>query len=280
MLEMDAAERAAGLARTDTPLQALLRVIDTTSETIADPGRSEHLAQLVGHPVAVVRATLRLDIVREPVFADLTPAKAAARTDAWRRLAATAFPVRLGSLTRTDDGLYGYVADDDYTRLRVIDESVAQQAVDSGARRGDLGSLAAAATRAIQAPYIAPGPPLLWIRAGQTIRLTLLQDAAAKVHATCGLLPRKSVELLRDWTAPALARTMPSFRVGPVLVDQQEARLPITTLLAKGQDWTRRTSETAWRDDPIVAATQQALLPSDAAVLEEGYLRLRTDGDA
>jgi hypothetical protein len=104
-------------------------------------------------------------------------------------------------------------------------------------------------------------------------------DPAAKVHLTSGIVPRKSIELARDWTAPALDRLLPSFRVGPVLVDPEEVRMPISNLLAGGQDWTRRGTETTWRDDPIVAATMQALLPEDAAVLEEGYIRLNPAPD-
>ncbi|WP_326639687.1 hypothetical protein OG884_33915 [Streptosporangium sp. NBC_01755] len=269
LLDADTAERADATPRTDTPLRALLRVIETTGQTVAWPGRGEHLAQLVARPVALVRATLRLDIVGESF-----PAMPEARRAAWRRLAASTFPVRLGALTRIDDGLYGFVVDDDYRRLWTLDPSISASAVDSGARRGDLAGKPAG-TRRLESPMLRSGT--IWLRPGQTVRLTLLLDAAAKVHATSGILPRKSIELLRDWTAPALARIMPSFRAGPVLVDADQVRLPISSLLGGAQSWARRDGETSWRDDPIVAATQQALLPVDAAVLEEGYLRLRME---
>ena len=280
LLDCDAAEREAGVPRSDTPLQALMRVLDTTAQSIGGGTRNEHLAQLVGRPVAVVRATLRLEIAAETPYPALTAEQQEARATAWRRLAATAFPIRLGALTRVDDGLYGYIVDDDYTRLWTVAPSVASEAADSGRQRGDLGPLPgpgtapAAAVRPIDAPVIAAGYSTIWLRPGRTLRLTLFLDPAAKVHVTSGIVPRKSIELVRDWTAPALARLLPSFRVGPVLIDPEEVRMPVSNLLAGGQDWTRRGTETTWRDDPIVAATTQALLPEDAAVLEEGYIRL------
>jgi hypothetical protein len=285
LLDCDAAEREAGVQRSDTPLQALMRVVDTTAQSIGGGTRNEHLAQLVGRPVAVVRATMRLEIAAETPYPALTAEQQAARAAAWRRLAATAFPIRLGALTRVDDGLYTYIVDDDYTRLWTAAPSVAAEAADSGRQRGDLGPLPepgttpAAAVRPIDAPMIAAGDSTIWLRPGQTLRLTLFMDPAAKVHLTSGIVPRKSIELARDWTAPALDRLLPSFRVGPVLVDPEEVRMPISNLLAGGQDWTRRGTETTWRDDPSVAATMQALLPEDAAVLEEGYIRLNPAPD-
>ena len=116
--------------------------------------------------------------------------------------------------------------------------------------------------------------PTVTVRPGQTVRLTLLMDPGHTVHVSCGLLPRKSIALLRDWTADALARLAPSFRVGPVLVDPQTIRLPEPSAVGAHQQWTRRDGPLTWRDDPIVASTQDALLP-DAATESPGGLRPR-----
>lgn len=105
-------------------------------------------------------------------------------------------------------------------------------------------------------------------------------DPGGKVHATSGILPRKSIGLLRDWTAGALARIAPSFRIGPVLVDPTTIRLPVVSALPKRQSWTRRDTPTTWRDDPIVAATEDATLPDQPAAAQEGYIRAGIDDDA
>jgi hypothetical protein len=55
--------------------------------------------------------------------------------------------------------------------------------------------------------------------------------------------------------------------------------MPLAAALGRDQAWTRRDGPTSWRDDPIVAATQQALLPETPAVVQEGYLRVALDGE-
>ena len=77
-----------------------------------------------------------------------------------------------------------------------------------------------------------------------------------KVHATSGVLPRKSLALARDWFHAALERLSPSFRVGPVLTDPTAVRMPKVTGLGDKQQFTRRDTPLTWRDDPIVAASQ------------------------
>lgn len=278
VLAEDASERAgSGVARSDSPLTALLRVVDTTAETIAPSGMTgtEHVAQLSGRPIAVVRAALRLEVQPEVPHPLLADADRAARAEAWRRLTARAFPVRLGALTRLNDGLLGYFVDDDYTTLWPVHQAVLASAADSGPRRGWLRSLddAGPAAAPLDSPFLSQSAAVP-LRPGRTVHLTLLMDPSASVHATSGLLPRKSLALVRDWTAPALSRITPSFRVGPVLVDPGTVRMPHAQGLGSRLEWSRRDSETQWRHDPIVAATQQAFLHDAPAVLQEGYIRV------
>ena len=59
---------------------------------------------------------------------------------------------------------------------------------------------------------------------------------AGKVHLTSGVLPRKALQLARDWVQPGLAVIAPSVRVGPVLVDADAIRLPKDLVVPKGPD--------------------------------------------
>ena len=109
---------------------------------------------------------------------------------------------------------------------------------------------------------------------GQILRLTLLMHPSGKVHLTSGILPRKSLQLARDWTSSGLSRIAPSARIGPVLIDPDKVRLPRIAAFGQDQTWTRRDTPFTWRDDPILAATQTALLPDNPARVEEGYVRI------
>jgi hypothetical protein len=266
----------------ESALSALLRAIDTSLWTV-DPFAglgTEHIAGLVGRPVAVVSARLWLEVQPDLDDLDLSaPGARDQRARAYAELAERAFPVRLGELTRADDGLLGYFVDDDYTRVHLVDRALRQLAFDTGRMKGQLGVYGTTpqvpATRAIEHPYLAD--ETLSVRPGQVVRLTLLMHPAAKVHLTTGVLPRKSLALARDWVAPALAAMSPSVRVGPVLVDPAQIRLPKVSALPKEQRFTRRDTPSTWKDDAILAATQTALLPELPHQVQEGYIRVNPD---
>ena len=272
LLSSDVKSRATGPAPVETALSAALRAIDTTLwtiDTMASFG-TEHIAGLVGRPIAVVRAQLWLDLQPEEGVDLSDPVRAAERTTAERELAAVPFPVRLGELTRLDDGLLGFFVDDDFERFHVVDQTVKQMAKP----RGPTGQNAAA--ESIEHPYLVAEDTLL-VHYGQRLTLTLLMHPGSKVHLTSGVLPRKSLELARDWVAPGLARIAPSLRTGPLLIDPDLVRLPKPTVFGPKQRFTRRNSPTTWKDDPILAATQTALLPDGATSVQDGYIRVMPD---
>ena len=260
----------------ESPLSAMLRAIDTTLWTI-DPlgamGR-EHIAGLVGRPIAVVCAELTLDV---PPDADRyvyqTPRTPAERIAVLAELASVPFEIRLGSLTRTDDGLLGYFVDDDYSRFCVVDRAIVEQARDAGRSRGHLGLDGTAPQRPITHQYVVPDGTVT-IRYGQTLRLTLLMHPGGKVHFTSGILPRSSVALSRDWVQPGLSAIAPSVRCGPLLIDADKVRLPKIAAFPADQLFTRRDAPGTWRDDPILSATQYAFLPDQASEVQEGWIRI------
>src|SRR5205085_10079425 len=137
------------------------RAIETTPWTVdafAALG-SEHVAGLVGRAIAVVRAQLRLEL-QPPAGIDLSdPQRAREWDDAAREAQRHAFPVRVGELTRSDDGVLGFFVDDDYARFRLVDKAIAGSAADGGRSRGQLGLYASVtglpAQTSITHPYIA-----------------------------------------------------------------------------------------------------------------------------
>ncbi len=210
----------------------------------------------------------------------LDAAALAQRQAAYDQLASRQIAVRLGELTRTDDGVLGYFADDDYTRFTPVSPEVLAAARAGGRQSGQLSLLGAdsagdPAPQPVTHPFVDDSEQPLAIRPGQLVRLTVLMVPGGAVHATCGVLPRTAVRLARDWTAEALQQLSASFRTGPVLLDPKTVRLPKVTALPANQVLTARTTETTWQDEPIAAATQDALLPDDAPVFREGYIRAR-----
>src|SRR5262249_18307800 len=104
---------------------AFIRVVDSSSWSVDPFGHigDEHICLLVGHPVAVLRAQVTLD-VKEPIAPE--------------QIASLRIPIRLGSLPHWQDGLFGYFVNDDYSKLYCADAVAAGFARDVGPQRGFL----------------------------------------------------------------------------------------------------------------------------------------------
>jgi hypothetical protein len=270
LVAADVKDRNGPAPSAESAVTAALRAIDTTLwtvDTFAGLG-SEHVAGLVGRPIAVVRAQLWLELQPEDLLDLSDPQRAEERRAAEAALAAEAFPVRLGELTRTDDGLLGFFVGDDFEHLHLVDRVVAALAKPAGpdGHRSEQPA-------PIEHPYLV-AEDTISIHLGQRLALTLLMHPAGRVHLTSGVLPRKALELAREWVAPGLARLSPSVRTGPLLIDPDQVRLPKPSVLGTKQVFTRRTTPATWRDDPILAATQTALLPEGPSSVQDGYIRV------
>ncbi len=190
----------------ESALGALLRCIDTTLWSVDPFGTTgtEYVAGLVGRPLAVARMTLRL-AVRDDLGAgpdaelDLDDAARTARRAAYDTFAARQIAVRLGELTRTDDGVLGYFVDDDYTRFTPVSPEVLAAARAGGRQVGQLSvlgpsSAAAPDVQPVSHPYVDDTEQPLAVRPAQLVRLTVVMVPGGAVHATSGVLPRVAVQ--------------------------------------------------------------------------------------
>jgi hypothetical protein len=258
-------------------LSAILRIIDSTLWTVDPFGSSsdEHLSLLVGHPVMILRARVKLE-VQEPIDTSVINTK----------------PVllRLGAVTHWQDGLLGYFVNDDYTRLYCADAAIAGFAREVGPGRGflqqanlvpdyyqnfsnDIGDNVTEGNSPVNHPYVNDSG-LMSIQPNQEVALTLLVEPHCVVHATTGLLPRKEIGMRREWIAAALAAISPTFRFGPVLVDPKTIRMPVPNEIHGTWSWDHRADITTWAEDSIVVATQDAHLRPDPATGTEGWMRM------
>lgn len=268
----------------ESALSALLRTVDTTLwsvDTVAGAGSAE-VAAIVGRPIAVVRAVLELDVGDDLETLALDDAGRAARAAAYADLAQVAVTVRLGEMTRPDDGLLAWFLEDDFTHARVVDRVVAELAREAGRGKGHLVAWGETPTdpdaQPITHPYLVADDELE-LRLGVPRMVTLLMSPGAAVHVTSGVIPRTSVRLQRSWFAAGLDRLVPSIRVGPVLVDPGDVRLPLVAALGEQQTLTTREGPLGWRDDAILAATSSAVLPDRASELREGWVRVTPSED-
>jgi hypothetical protein len=186
-------------------------------------------------------------------------------------------PLRLGALTHWQDGLLGYFVNDDYQTFNCADQAVTAFAREIGPNQGllqqanlvpdyyqqfadDLKAITTSGGKVpngrapVTHPYVnATG--LTSIRPNREVKLTLLVEPHALVHAILGLVPRKDVGVRRQWIATALGKLSPTFRFGPVMVDVKTLKMPVPTELPGSFSWDHRATVATWAEDPVVNAT-------------------------
>jgi len=261
----------------DTALSSLLRIVDATLWSV-DPFAhigEEHLALLVGHPITVLRAKIRVE-VNEPVAPGV--------------VRGLRVPVRIGAIAHWQDGLLGYFVADDYRILHIPDPACADFARPIGPHLGfnqqanstsdyythfadDLGIVGQPGETPVDHPYVDTSG-LVWIQPGQDVMLTLLVEPHSVVHPTTGYLPRKDIGMRREWVAPGLSKLAPIFRFGPVLVDPKLIRMPIAADIRGTWSWSHRSNATTWADDPVINSIGDARIPPDPSQGQEGWLKL------
>ncbi len=280
LLDWGAVDSAPDTPARDTALSSLLRVVDASLWSV-DPFAhigEEHLALLVGHPVAVLRGLVRVEVA-EPVDPGA--------------VSGLRVPVRIGALAHWQDGLLAYLVGDDPHTLHVPDPAVADFARPIGPHQGfdgqasststyydrfadDLGVVADPGATPVDHPYVDTSG-VLWVQPGQDVHVTMLVEPHSVVHATTGFLPRKEIGMRRTWVAPGLARLAPLFRFGPVLVDPNLIRMPVASDIRGTWSWSHRTNATTWADDPVINSLGDARMPPDPSQGQEGWLRLTPD---
>jgi hypothetical protein len=235
-------------------LAGLLSLIDTAFWAINPSGgwSDEELPVLVGRPLAVVRAGLRLSLQGGPAYRQDWPVTGEQQTDGYDQVR---FDVQLGASELLDDGLVGFYLNDDYRQIDTAYSITDPPAYVSSER-----------------PAVSAGDP-----AG--VLLTLLMDPQSTVHAITGMLPALTRTLPGSLSTPALNRMAVTFRTGPVLDDPATVAMPLPALRQGGWSWLQYLNPTdKAAERPVLAANATAALPDPAPVLREGWLKLVLDG--
>jgi hypothetical protein len=262
--------------------QAFFRAVDTTHATVNPQNLSleSGLAVLVGRPVALVQAALRLDLQGRPLLNQNTLAclSDGEWVDTENGLSGVQFPVLLGDADKLDDGLVGF--------FRQAGEGAFDLATffSEGADGGDPGVVVpdASTIQLTLSPTLDdPDPPPA---DAETLRVLMLVDPRAPVHAVTGILPTQVLQIPSDIASAAISSLEVYFLTAPVLkpapAPQQPALLKMPTPAASGFDvsFVEQLSVNGvaeWVTIPDVAsATTGAVWNYTPQSLTEGWLRI------
>ena len=264
------------------PLQAFLDAVDDMTQHILPNQHEQHagLALLMGRPLAIVRATVALELAVPPprdqrIAAFVSPLDGPPRSDGG--LAALRVPVKLGHRLHLDDGLVGYfigASDAPQTYSAFYLEPPEPASDDDGNREPvTFAAPVVAATRDSLTVSVNGGPVLL----------TMIIDPRAPVHAATGLLPTKAIELPAAMYAQALSRLAVSFPVGALLGPranpkdgEAEAPFPVPTPEEPGFAWqfTHRAGP-AWPQRAVAPVPSAATALAQTHDVFDGWLLLQ-----
>ncbi len=245
-------------------LDAVRAAIDDALTTIDPEGPDDtNLGFLLGRPLALVRARLDLQLygpARTSVGWNevLDPADHPPAMPDWD------WTVRLGLANATDDGLVGYVLNEDYDHL----ETITAPADDAD---GYL-------------RWIAEDRLKLAFTGTSDATVTLLLDPRTAVHAVTDILPTGTVHVPQPFVADAMARMNICFRTGPILAptttDPLTAVLPHPATATGTWAWTEPADPTTWRDPMPVTVPDPTALPLGDPEIRSGFLILGEAADA
>lgn len=268
---------------TATYFQAFYHAVDTVHSTI-NPGNlalASGLSVLAGRPVALTQAAMRLDLQGRPCLnqnlACLSPTD---WTDTDNGLSGVQFPVLLGDADRLDDGLVGFFRTNQGIASGGGDSFDLTTFFSAGAAPGaTAGVVRPDATTLLLTPSPArsdPEPPSLQ---AETLRVLMLIDPRAPVHATTGILPTQKLAVPSDLVARVLSSLELFMLSAPVLQPDSGIALPAPSASGFSVSFVeqRRTSgnQTEWFTQPdITAPTANALWSYTPQSLTEGWLRL------
>jgi hypothetical protein len=259
-------------------------------------GGDQPYAVLMGRPLALVRAELRLELAGLPAFdTGLAAVRAAMaangggaydwtlRDDAGLR--DVDFPVRLGDRNHLSDGLVGYFIDGPVP-YDTFYAPAAAAADGTGVRRPAPDTLRLKLRPALDPPDVPyPGPAAqtaaledATVRSVRTA-VTLLMDPRAAVHATTGVLPVKEIDLPAESYARALRSIEVAFFTHPVLRGAQGLELPVPDEAGFTWHWTMGVKQdgTARPQDEELRAPatgDRAHFSFSPQIAQDGWLKL------
>ncbi|MFE4512969.1 hypothetical protein ACFRMQ_02060 [Kitasatospora sp. NPDC056783] len=279
----------AGLLRsrrlaTEANLTAFLDAVDSTLWTTDPLGRrtDQTLSALVGRPLALVHARLRLTLDGPPLT---DPGWAATLDPPAPAFTSDPFAVRLGDQAARDDGLIGFFRTApgggyDYERFDSVTAPDGGQDLIS-----PIGPLGAPGTPGAL-PDPTRGANYLNLTFGDPAptRLLLLVDPRASVHAVTGITPTVAVTVQPPHVDGALRRLQAQFRFGPVLGGGEDGAIPFPRPGTRHGTWSwlrpGPPPDGHWTSYDLTPAQVNARFPDRPPTLQDGLLRLLTEPEA
>jgi len=241
--------------------QAFGRLLEKMNESLSAAGGSgtaqnPNLALLIGKPLALVRASIRLELDGQIACAQGWKDLQACRTGGIEKVK---FPVRLGDRRKWnddwlgDDGLVGFFLNRNYRQF--YPAFGLEDHDDSYSTFGMV-------------PQVS---------LDEALDLTLLMDPARGICVTSGILPRKIFNLPYGDLIETLENKQVVFFTGPLVSTADEIRMPRPADVYGQWSWTHHPEVKVWQENTITdVQKEQGRFFENPLQISEGWLKLIT----
>ncbi|WNG22757.1 hypothetical protein F0U62_00990 [Cystobacter fuscus] len=260
----------------------------------SDPEALSHspsLSLLIGRPLAVVRASVDLELHGLPardkrwrVFNGTlaqyqdgeVPTPISQSPESWTLgFDQVELPIRIGEFRQFNDGLLGYWKEQADGRFEngTFYAPQSEHAGFSGTDPAGRSIVTASGNRAVEIPQTVSAPAQI---------LTMLVDPRGEVHATSSLVPTKSIRIPPEQYEKALASLEVTFTSAPLLTGraaygkvggEREVSVPVPEQPGFTWSWVSRQRGLWEETRALTPAETRARMP-DALQLAEGWLKL------
>ncbi len=220
-------------------LNQFIHTLDDALENMHPESRGSVTATslLIGRPLAVVRCSLNLSLHGLPAVNQGWGAFKDDMTSTQRctdNFGAVKWPIRLGEHSQFGDGLAGYWLED------IDSEGVVQFSSDHSQLSRDNAVFYTPQTderKSANIISLSSGPVNVYQSVEDKPQLaSMLVDVQGEVHATCGFLPTKTINIPSDFYKNTLKNIETTFLHAPLLTPEKQLTLPLRS--DRGQSWT------------------------------------------
>lgn len=279
------------LTTTPSEFNAFLEQIDVAMWYTAPkrPANQQGLSALLGRPLALVRTMVTLDLkgvpsqnfdMNDPTggfnslykFKPYNPQQTSTIPNPYR-LNTIPFEFYMGVPSLPDNGLIGYFADKDFSTFYV------PKLHTEGPSTGFIKQRSAHTTTLNNDGMAIPD------KARQ--HFTMLVDYRGSTHLVSGLNPVFDLKLPNHFCENALANMNVLFRMGPILTDPNQLRMPKLANASQKTAWVYQSGAQIWKNDHkikgkaafensnIEAATSTPIFPNQRNTINEGWLAFK-----
>lgn len=285
-------------------LADFLDTLDIAHENMEPESYAQHeaTALLMGHPLALVRADVGIQL-HEPPAVDVSRPRVQANVQAYYRYKAggqtppgpppprhshnfeqVRIPLRLGEFHRLNDGLVGYWVEDESGKY-AGDIFYAPQTTPTPGRSDRIMTRHRAGSEDREENdfllYLSPDR-------AEPLKLSLLLDPRAPIHATSGVLPVEALYISSEQYAAALQRLQVAFLAAPLLAPEMGMEISLPTepgyewrwIETDGRNWSSISAEGILSKHQLREAFGPAADPLWGVLQQQGWLTALGDDTA